>query len=205
MIKFTDGNGASTNGVAITVYEEIPTESHEMKDFMKNLRELRAKRAAARIVCRWWKKFMESHKKTKVRRGGSFSLAFSSLFHSDSESSLSCFSEEHRISNEARKLGKESFQAMKESDTMGDTLIVERCYVMVGGDQSEQFLHLRLLQNMIQMEQEVSPIKNETWSLFRIILKQYSLYVCTNLIAGNHKANHEKTRFRNKRSGKRFH
>lgn len=57
--------------------------------------------------------------------------------------------------DKAVKLGRESFEAMNKATDMGDMLVIEKCYVVLGGKQSQQFLHFRILQNMIQKEHEV--------------------------------------------------
>ncbi len=163
--KFTDGNGATTNGIAMSIYEEVNTESNpSIKDFAKALLQLRATRNAARTVSRWWKavKSFHNRKRQSRRRKRSSLRELTSLFNIDSSDELSitldCDVNGAAVTNVARKRGKESYQALIDADELGDTLYIERCYVMIGGDQSEQFLHLKLLQNMIQQEQEVSLI-----------------------------------------------
>ncbi len=64
--------------------------------------------------------------------------------------------------NRVEILAREAYEAMMQADAEGDVCIIEKCYVMVGGKQSEQFLHLRLLQNMINKEQEVRTNSEET-------------------------------------------
>ncbi len=55
----------------------------------------------------------------------------------------------------AAKWGRESFEAMNKAAELGDMLVIQKCYVVLGGKQSQQFLHFRILQNMIQKEHEV--------------------------------------------------
>lgn len=64
--------------------------------------------------------------------------------------------DELNVSDKARILGREAFEAMNEVAAIGDVCVIEKCYVLIGGNQSDQWLQFRLLQNMIEMEQEVS-------------------------------------------------
>lgn len=163
IFKFTDGNGATTHGIAVSIYEEVNTESSLcMKDFAKALLQLRASRNAARRISHWWKavKPAPMNRRQPRRRKRSSLRALTSLLNIDSSGELSITSDNDdngtAVTNVARKQGKESYQAMIDTDALGERLLVERCYVMIRGNQSEQFLHLKLLQNMIQQEQEVS-------------------------------------------------
>lgn len=63
--------------------------------------------------------------------------------------------DELNVCEKARILGREAFEAMNEVTAMGDVCVVEKCYVLIGGNQSDQWLQFRLLQNMIEMEQKV--------------------------------------------------
>jgi hypothetical protein len=63
------------------------------------------------------------------------------------------FVETNSISKTTRHLAKESFDLMVSER---DVIFVQQCYVMIGGNQSEQFLQLRLLKHLIEMEMKVS-------------------------------------------------
>lgn len=65
----------------------------------------------------------------------------------------SSFTETNSISKTTRHLAKESFDLMVSER---DAIFVQQCYVMIGGNQSEQFLQLRLLKHLIEMEMKVS-------------------------------------------------
>lgn len=65
----------------------------------------------------------------------------------------SSFTETNSISKTTRHLAKESFDLMVAER---DAIFVQQCYVMIGGNQSEQFLQLRLLKHLIEMEMKVS-------------------------------------------------
>ncbi len=63
------------------------------------------------------------------------------------------FIESNSMSKTTRYLAKESFDLMVAER---DAIFVQQCYVMIGGNQSEQFLQLRLLKHLIEMEMKVS-------------------------------------------------
>ena len=63
------------------------------------------------------------------------------------------FIESNSVSKATRHLAKESFDLMVAER---DAIFVQQCYVMIGGNQSEQFLQLRLLKHLIEMETKVS-------------------------------------------------
>jgi hypothetical protein len=65
----------------------------------------------------------------------------------------SSFAETNSVSKTTRHLAKESFDLMVSER---DVIFVQQCYVMIGGNQSEQFLQLRLLKHLIEMEMKVS-------------------------------------------------
>ena len=67
----------------------------------------------------------------------------------------SSFTETNSVSKTTRHLAKESFDLMNSESDM-DVIFVQQCYVMIGGKQSEQFLQLRLLKHLIEMEMKVS-------------------------------------------------
>ena len=65
----------------------------------------------------------------------------------------SSFTETNSLSKTTRHFAKESFDLMVAER---DAIFVQQCYVMIGGNQSEQFLQLRLLKHLIEMEMKVS-------------------------------------------------
>jgi hypothetical protein len=70
-------------------------------------------------------------------------------------------SSEHKESfepypDEIIRLGQESYNHMLDATKSGEKCMVQKCYVMVGGERSEQFLQFRLLQHLIKMEFKVS-------------------------------------------------
>jgi hypothetical protein len=52
-------------------------------------------------------------------------------------------------------LGKQSYEMMEASSKLGNICVVEKCYVMIGGKQSEQFLQFKSLQHLIKLESKV--------------------------------------------------
>ena len=63
-------------------------------------------------------------------------------------------------SERARELGRESYKVMQLASSMGDLLVVEKCYVLIGGEQSEQYLKMKALSELVKLERESS--KQET-------------------------------------------
>ena len=60
------------------------------------------------------------------------------------------------ISERARRLGREAFQAMLDAEDHGDICIAEKSYVITGTPLQDQSLFLCGLQNLIDMERLVS-------------------------------------------------
>jgi len=58
------------------------------------------------------------------------------------------------LSDKAKKLGKEAFDHMESSKAAGDSIIVEKTYVLIGGKECEQFLQLISLQHLVDIERE---------------------------------------------------
>ncbi len=59
------------------------------------------------------------------------------------------------LSEKARRLGKEAFEAM-EASSYDEACFIQKCFVMIGGPQQEQFLQMRSLQHIINVERDVS-------------------------------------------------
>ena len=60
-----------------------------------------------------------------------------------------------RYQKDQKRLGKESFEMMELVTTMCDCCVVEKSYVLIGGEESEQLLQLRSLQHLVDIEREV--------------------------------------------------
>jgi hypothetical protein len=58
--------------------------------------------------------------------------------------------------DEIIRLGQESFNHMLDATKSGEKCMVQKCYVVMGGEKSEQFLQFRSLQHLIMMESKVS-------------------------------------------------
>ncbi|KAL7435653.1 hypothetical protein ACHAXM_004867 [Skeletonema potamos] len=74
------------------------------------------------------------------------------------------------ISNETRVFAKESFDLMIAER---DVILAQKCYVMIGGDQGEQFLQLRLLKHLIEIERHKSDSNLELLPKDEIIRHKY--------------------------------
>lgn len=221
LFQFTDGNGVTTFGIAITVYQEVTDDEdgyNELVDFLQNRRRTRA---ATRLITRWWRLHANKRERTNVdakdqskkigrstaemspkltnrmknlmpnrrQRNRSEGSAFyqsvqggmkkvkdkftrvtiSGMPSDDLESKSSItppktlpLSEQNSssakptstaISGKTRLRAKESFDMMVSER---DVILAQKCYIMIGGDQSEQFLQLLLLKHLIEMELKVS-------------------------------------------------
>ena len=60
------------------------------------------------------------------------------------------------VSEEVRRLAVESYQEMLKNDTYGDACLVQKCYIMIGTRPEEQSLIFCALQQIIDLEREVS-------------------------------------------------
>ena len=60
------------------------------------------------------------------------------------------------VSDEVRRLAIESYQEMLKNDTLGDACLVQKCYIMIGTRPEEQSLIFCALQQIIDLEREVS-------------------------------------------------
>ena len=109
------------------------------------------------------------------------SLDFESLsdedsYHSDDENNAFIdFSEKGRMTEQSKMLAKESFETMVENEKLGDVLIVEACYILVGTKQEVHSLLFRSLKQLIDIEREVSTFfltllqkLTRTFQIFRI-------------------------------------
>ena len=56
----------------------------------------------------------------------------------DENNAFMDFSEKRRVTKKSRMLAKESFQTMIENEKLGDVLIVEGCYILLGTKQEVQ-------------------------------------------------------------------
>lgn len=144
---------------------------------MQQILELRSKRIAARKICSWLERNLPKRKQSIVNfKNGvkiplSLNIGLQSLtLSTELGARRSRESGEKKknsvmknLSEKSKRNAMDSHKSMIESAAMGDALIVEKCYVMIGGKQSKQFLHLRLLQNLLETERMASLI-NESLS-----------------------------------------
>lgn len=73
--------------------------------------------------------------------------------------------ETNPVSDSVRRLAAESYQEMVKNDTYGDTCLVQKCYVMIGTRPAEQSLIFCALQQIVDLEREVSD-KMQTHTVF---------------------------------------
>ena len=64
--------------------------------------------------------------------------------------------ETNPVSDEVRRLAAESYQEMVKNDTYGDACLVQKCYIMIGTRPAEQSLIFCALQQIVDLEREVS-------------------------------------------------
>eukprot|EP00984_Skeletonema_dohrnii_P024218 scaffold13327_cov93-Skeletonema_dohrnii-CCMP3373.AAC.1 len=213
LLAFTDGNGVTAFGIAITVYEEVSADDNEQ--LLECLQNRQRKRAAASLIIRWWRSHAKKIKSTSVeatkqdkksmsqtspklshrvknlvssplqqRRKGrdglhrSFQGGMKKIkktmtrvsfagtpSHQNIKSAPRLMTSHEMISIHERTSTSESItssvsditrlRAKESFDSMvaeRDVIFVQRCYVMIGGDQSQQFLQLRLLKHLIEID-----------------------------------------------------
>lgn len=224
LLAFTDGNGFSSFGIAITVYQEVSADEKGYNELLKCLQNRRRTRSAVSLITRWWrshatkirgtgdvdetkqtKKSMRQksprlshrvknlvssplHQRRKGREGSTISQSFqggmkkikntmtsrvtfagpsSSDFDSvksaprrmtshleslsihEPTATIAVESISSSISNKTRLRAKDAFDLMVAER---DVILVQKCYIMIGGDQGQQFLQLRLLKHLIEIE-----------------------------------------------------
>ena len=224
LLAFTDGNGVTAFGIAITVYEEVSADDNEQ--LLECLQNRQRKRAAASLIIRWWRSYAKQIERTSVeatkqgkksmsqtspklshrvknlvssplqqRRKGRDGLVLHRSFqggmkkikktmtrvsfagtpsHQNIKSAPRRMTSHEMISIHERTSTSESItssvsditrlRAKESFDSMvaeRDMIFVQRCYVMIGGDQSQQFLQLRLLKHLIEMDIHKSDSKLE--------------------------------------------
>ena len=176
-LQFTDGEGMTNHGVAITVWEEIDAIQSGYQSFIEEVQMHRSKRLAARQIAKAWRYHKEhigatpkeetQHETGKVKRffrtsksahkGKSYhsktnlryQLKRTSVLHSFDKGSLTPYPDA------VIQSGKESYSFMMRAVERGERCMVQRCYVMLGGRQSEQFLQFRALKHLVQIESKV--------------------------------------------------
>lgn len=261
-MQFTDGNGFTTHGIALTFFDEISPKDPGVRYFIDLLKSRRQMRISAVRISRWWRcllgamklkveesetssslspllkkkkqrhkihgkvraipkavqsklkkcaspsnnpkllrrhssietegrqkgdsitnradmlrnsltlmstKFKKSDGKSEIRneilKDVVSDITSASLHDSNSEINYKC------LSQKARRLGKESFEAM-EAISCDEACFIQKCYVMVGGPQQEQFLQMRSLQHIVNVDRGVSSYLVESFLLYSY---QYSL------------------------------
>ncbi|KAL7519749.1 hypothetical protein ACHAWX_004507 [Stephanocyclus meneghinianus] len=191
VLAFTDINGMTNHGVAITVLEEVDTTISGYEGFVKEAQTQQHRRLAARKIARWWKLSLDNkvNVKTPTSKGLNNSVhsyeakkEVKSSFGPKLKKMLGLIGDSDRLrssrqrkehqelpkslkqkrsldvsqsSAQASRRGKESSDRMESASTSGVTCLVEKCFVMIGGKQSEQFLQFRSLRHLIEMELEV--------------------------------------------------
>lgn len=180
LLQLTDGNGVYNGGIAITVWEEINSSQHGYIDFIKEVRCQRRRRLAARSIARFLRYCktrigainkmhgFQYQDKVKSKRFFGKSNAKSSMTSSASNALRSKLKRaKYHLSPENResfeqypdviiRLGEESYNFMQDAAELGERCIVQKCYVMMGGEKSEQFLQFRSLQHLVKMDSKVS-------------------------------------------------
>ncbi len=139
---------------------------------MQHILGLRRKRIAARKIRSWVERVLRKRNQSTVTYKNGVKIPASLNF---GLRSLTLKTEPSIKKSQERSAKKESainkntpewskrkaivsYKNMMETAVMGDALIVEKCYVIIGGKQSKQFLHLRLLQNLLETERMASVI-----------------------------------------------
>jgi len=241
LLAFTDGNGFTTHGIALTFFDEISPKVPGVRNFIDLLKNRRQMRMSAVRISRWWRcllgakklkvdesessssqsppvkkkhrhkihgkvraipkavqsklkkcaspsnnpkllrrhssietegrqkgdiitnradmlrnsltlmstKFKKSDGKSEIRneilKDVVSDITSASLHDSNTEIIYKHFSEK------TRRLGKESFEAM-EAFSFDEACFIQKCYVMVGGPQQEQFLQMRSLQHIVNVD-----------------------------------------------------
>ena len=174
-MQFTDGEGLSNHGVAITVWEEIDATKSGYDAFVNAVREHRNRRLAARQIAKAWKYYKkhinatlkedDHHENGKVKRFFRTSvnktprncpknnlrhaLKRTDVRHTIDKGSLTPYPDA------VIQSGEESYSFMMQAAERGEMCVVQKCYVMLGGQQSEQFLQFRALKHLVQMESKV--------------------------------------------------
>ena len=226
LLAFTDGNGVTAFGIAITVYEEVSADDNEQ--LLECLQNRQRKRAAASLIIRWWRSYAKQIERTSAEatkqdkksmsqtspklshrvknlvssplqqrrkwRDGlvlhrSFQGGMKKIKKTMTRVSFAGTPSHQNVNSAPRRMtshemisideptsviiaesitssvsditrlrAKESFDSMVAER---DVIFVQRCYVMIGGDQSQQFLQLRLLKHLIEMDIHKSDSKLE--------------------------------------------
>jgi hypothetical protein len=156
----------TSHGVAITVWEELDSSQPGYKTFIEEVENLRIRRLAARLIAESWRCY-KLHPTIKSTEATTFSgtgkmkrFLTSSLQKSITKSrktKLSRSGVKRLVSidpypDAVVKLGQECYKYMEAATKLGERCMVQRCYVMMGGQKSEQFLQLRSLRHLAAME-----------------------------------------------------
>ena len=172
----------SNHGVAITVWDEINSSQDGYEAFKKEVQLQRIRRFSATCITRWWKHHKasldrdsvdtsntQSHDTGKAKRffktslnknARSTVLSSGKSLRSKLKRTAISLGLEHKESfqpypERVIKLGQESYNSMQTTAVLGERIMVQKCYILLGGDQSEQFLQFRSLQHLVGMESKV--------------------------------------------------
>lgn len=179
-MQFTDGDGMSNHGVAVTAWNEIDASRAEFKDFVRAVKIQRKRRSAGKYIAGWLEnvhkvnaentKDNSNYEPGKVKRFFKTSMNKNAKSSKDTGIKQSLRSKLKRTTihlgpghkeslepypDSVIKRAQESYNFMQKAADMGERVMVQRCYIMMGGDQSEQFLQFRSLQHLISMEVKV--------------------------------------------------
>eukprot|EP00804_Cyclotella_cryptica_P021828 CCRYP_000814-RA/>CCRYP_000814-RA protein AED:0.35 eAED:0.35 QI:51/1/1/1/1/1/4/119/606 len=220
VLAFTDMNGMTNHGVAITVLEEIDATQSGYESFVNEVQTQQQRRLATRKIALWWRTLLNkkvnieaptSKGSNRSSQGSEVKKQLKSSFGpklkkilgimSDSDASRitrqkkekqdlsKSFKQTHDLDiskncDKAKKRGNESFHPKKKARSSEVTCLVEKCYVMIGGKQSEQFLQFRSLRHLIEMESKGG--KDEAVS-YRNVENNQTDYTIVNQEALRHK------------------
>lgn len=82
------------------------------------------------------------------------------------------------VSEHARRLGSEAYQAMLDAKSDGDVCIVEKSYVITGTPLQDQSLFFCGLQNLINMERMVSAVCVSNWRFIPFLTSAHRMLTC---------------------------
>ena len=169
MHTFTDESGKARYGLSIIIREEV---THTCIDTLRNLR---LRRKAAVMICKFFKRFKKNPLRSKNMKGSvGKSFAYSIRTFSDSVKHRSEDSTQHRTNSltsveatsnagssymyhtsSVRNKAKESYSEMLRNDRLGDMCILEKCFVFIGTKLDEQCLLLCALKQLADYERMV--------------------------------------------------
>ena len=152
VLKFKDETGMTQYGVSVTVREEIIDTK-----IIQRYRVLRRECRAAKVITKFMKtsqrKRISSRKRCSLKRS-----SFNNIF--DRVGSDTGFKSMQKVINDKSSeranaaKAKESFETMIENSKLGETCVVEKCFIFTGTH--EQSLMLCGLKQITDLERKVS-------------------------------------------------